>query len=84
MRQIWNGGSSTGLWTLIGRWSVLSVHACTYPRLRYISQVDESEKTIYKSQLKAVIPDADEKEQYFKVSASIIAFRSTTVLTGIP
>jgi len=84
MRQIWNGGSSTGLWILIGRWSVLSVYACTYPRLRYISQVDESEKTMYKSQLKAVIPDADEKEQYFKVSASIIAFRSTTVLTGIP
>jgi len=82
-RQIWNGGSSTDLWTLIGRWSVPSVHACTYPRLRFISQVDESEKTMYKSQLKAVVPDADEKEQYFKVSALIIAFRSTTILMGM-
>ena len=74
MRQNRNGGSSTDLWTLIGRWSALSVHACTYPRLRFISQVDQSEKTMYKSQLKAVVPDADEKEQYFKVSTLIIAF----------
>jgi len=40
---------------------------------------------MYKSQLKAVVPDADEKEQYFKVSALIITFRSTTtILTGMP
>lgn len=39
---------------------------------------------MYKSQLKAVVPDADEKEQYFKVSALITAFRSATILTGMP
>ena len=60
-----------------------SVHACTYPRLRFISQIDESDKTMYKSQLKAVALDADEREQYFKVSALIIAFRSTTILMGM-
>jgi hypothetical protein len=60
------------------------VHARTYPRLRFISQVDESEKTMYKSQLKAVVQDADEKEQFFKVSVLILAFRSTTIVTGMP
>jgi len=29
--------------------------------------VDENEKKMYESQLKAAVPDADEKEQYFKV-----------------
>ncbi|KAN0123794.1 DNA primase large subunit [Russula decolorans] len=31
------------------------------------TQVDESEKTMYAPQLKAAVPDADDKEQYFKV-----------------
>ena len=66
-------------WTLVGA----ILHACTNPRLRFISQIDESEKAMYKSQLKALALDADEKEQYFKVSALIIAFRSTTILVGM-
>lgn len=61
-----------------------SVHARTYTRLRFILQVDESEKTIYKSQLKAVVQDADDKEQFFKVSALIITFRYTTIVTSMP
>lgn len=61
-----------------------SVHARTYTRLRFILQVDESEKTMYKSQLKAVVQDADDKEQFFKVSALIITFRYTTIVTSMP
>jgi hypothetical protein len=38
---------------------------------------------MYKSQLKTMVPDADEKEPYFKVSALIIVFRSTTILMGM-
>jgi hypothetical protein len=37
---------------------------------------------MYKSQLKAVVPDADEKEQYFKVNTLILLF--VHPLTGMP
>jgi hypothetical protein len=42
--------------------------------------VDESEKAMYSPQLKAAVPDADDKEQYFKVNM-LVCFPST-ILTG--
>jgi hypothetical protein len=38
---------------------------------------------MYKSQLKAVVPDTDEKEQYFKVN-TLVVLLFTTILTGMP
>ena len=71
MPQIRNEGNSTDLSTLNGLRLVPSVYAGTCPCLKFISQVDESEKVVYKSQLKAVVPDTDEKEQYFKVNTVV-------------
>lgn len=33
--------------------------------------MDESEKSMYAPQLKAAVPDADDKEQYFKVNVLV-------------
>jgi len=43
--------------------------------------VDESEKAMYAPQLKAAVPDADDKEQYFKVNA-LVCFPFSSILTG--
>jgi hypothetical protein len=43
--------------------------------------VDESEKAMYAPQLKAAVPDADDKEQYFKVNL-LVYFPFSSILTG--
>jgi len=42
--------------------------------------VEESEKAMHAPQLKAAVPDADDKEQYFKVNVFCFPFGS--ILTG--
>jgi DNA primase large subunit len=44
--------------------------------------VDESEKAMYAAQLKAAVPNADDKEQYFKVNMLVFLF--TSILIGVP
>jgi hypothetical protein len=40
--------------------------------------VEESEKAMYAPQLKAAVPDADDKEQYFKVNVFLFPIRLDT------